>query len=216
MRHAIGFDVPNGERRLAEGERTDEQLLLAYRDRGDRDAFAALVHRFEREIYSYLRRYLGDASLAEDAFQATFFQVHLKCDTFQADRKVRPWLYTIATHQAIDAQRRNRRHRSVSLDRRAESADDEHEVGALLDLLESREADPTRGAEGVELGEWIRDAIASLPAPLRAAITLVYYQGLKYREAAEVLKVPVGTIKSRLHAALIKLNSAWNERAGVT
>ena len=79
--------------------------------------FAELVRRYERELYSYLRRYLGDAEMAEDAFQAAFLQVHLKCQQFEAGRSVRPWLYTIATNQAIDAQRRSRRHRMVSLDR---------------------------------------------------------------------------------------------------
>ena len=77
-----------------------------------------LVHRYERELYSYLRRYLGDAAMAEDAFQGTFLQIHLKCGQFEPGRKFRPWLYTIATNQAIDAQRRNKRHRMVSLDRR--------------------------------------------------------------------------------------------------
>src|SRR5262245_27931196 len=94
-------------------EWTDEQLVSAYRDRGDRAAFDLLVHRYERELYSYLRRFLGDAAAAEDAFQATFLQVHLKCDQFESDRKVRPWLYTIATNQAIDLQRRGKRHKMV-------------------------------------------------------------------------------------------------------
>src|SRR6187200_1836026 len=104
---------------------SDEALLLAYRDHADRLAFSELVRRYERELYSYLRRYLGDAAAAEDAFQATFLQVHLKCDKFEPDRKVRPWLYTIATNQAIDLQRRGKRHRLVSLDRRDASADDD-------------------------------------------------------------------------------------------
>src|SRR5271168_1722475 len=96
---------------------TDEQLLAEYRQQGDRQAFAQLVHRYERELFSYLRRYLGDAEMAEDAFQATFLQVHRKCDQFEEGRRFRPWLYTIATNQAIDAQRRNKRHRNLSLDR---------------------------------------------------------------------------------------------------
>jgi RNA polymerase sigma-70 factor, ECF subfamily len=93
---------------------SDEELLNQYRKTGVRHAFDELVHRYERELFSYLRRYLGDATLAEDAFQAAFFQVHLKCEQFEEGRKVRPWLYTIATNQAIDAQRRNKRHRLVS------------------------------------------------------------------------------------------------------
>src|ERR1700682_1962457 len=117
---------------------SDEELLASHRSHADRLAFSELVRRYERELYSYLRRYLGDASMAEDAFQATFLQVHLKCDQFEEGRKFRPWLYTVATNQAIDAQRRNKRHRSISLDRntRPESSDD---LGSLMDLLVSRE-----------------------------------------------------------------------------
>ena len=90
---------------------SDEELLLEYRSMGDRRAFDELVHRYERELYNYLRQYLGDAQMAEDTFQTTFLQVHLKCDRFEEGRKLKPWLYTVATNQAIDAQRRNRRHR---------------------------------------------------------------------------------------------------------
>jgi RNA polymerase sigma-70 factor (ECF subfamily) len=187
-------------------DKTDEQLVAVYRDRGDRGAFDELVRRYERELYSYLRRFLGDAEAAEDAFQATFLQVHLKCDQFEPGRKVRPWLYTIATNQAIDLQRRTKRHRMVSLDRRDASADDD--AGTLGNLLESREAAPTIRIEDDERHRWVRGAVADLPEALRAAVNLVIYQGLKYSEAADVLKVPVGTVKSRVHTAVQKLNEA--------
>ena len=187
---------------------SDEELLSAYRDSQDRLAFAELVHRYERELYSYLRRYLGDAPLAEDTFQATFLQVHLKCDQFEEGRKFRPWLYTIATNQAIDAQRRNKRHKSVSLDRntRPEGSDD---VGTLMDLLTSKEPAPESRIEATQQREWVQSAVEQLAEPLRDAVRLVYYQGLKYREAADILDIPVGTVKSRLHSAILKLNQAW-------
>ncbi len=199
-------EVPNETR----GElRTDEALLVQYRHHADRRAFEELVHRYERELYSYLRRYLGDEGMAEDAFQATFLQVHLKAGQFEEDRKFRPWLYTIATHQAIDAQRRTKRHRLVSLDRRT-SSEDEESVGALMDLLQTKGAGPVAQLEASERGRWVRRAVEALPEPLQAAVNLIYYQGLKYREAADVLDVPVGTVKSRLHTAVTKLNEAWH------
>jgi len=192
----------------AVSDRTDEALLLSYRDNGNRQAFTELVHRYERELYSYLRRYLGNAAMAEDAFQSCFLQVHLKCHQFEADRKVRPWLYTIATHQAIDSQRRNKRHRMISLDRK--STVEQDDLGSLMELLVSSEPEPTSRIETEERRRWIEQAVAELPDALRSAVTLIYYQGLKYREAAEALKVPVGTVKSRLHTAVLKLNEAWN------
>jgi RNA polymerase sigma-70 factor (ECF subfamily) len=186
---------------------SDEQLLLGYRDRGDRELFAQLVRRYEHELYNYLYRYMGNAEMAEDAFQATFLQVHLKCEQFEPDRKFRPWLYAIATNKAIDAQRRNRRHRLASLDQIVGRQDEEQ--GRLLDLLSSHEPGPVEVVEGDESQQWIRKEIATLPDHLRSVIGLVYFQGLKYREAAEALSIPVGTVKSRLHAAVLKLNEAW-------
>jgi RNA polymerase sigma-70 factor, ECF subfamily len=188
---------------------TDEELLLGYRESGDPDLFSQLVHRYERELFSYLRRYLGDAEMAEDAFQAAFLQVHLKCQQFEPGRTVRPWLYTIATNQAIDAQRRSRRHRMVSLDRSA-GADGE-DVGKLLDLLTSRELAPTAQLNADERRNWLHQAVEQLPHGLRDVIELVYFQDLKYREAAESLNIPVGTVKSRMHAAVAKLTEAWNQ-----
>jgi len=188
--------------------KTDEELLLHYRQTADTAAFDALVHRFERELYSYLRRYLGDEAMAEDAFQSTFLQMHLKCHQFEEGRKVRPWLYTIATNQAIDAQRRNKRHRMVSLDRRSGTSESD-DLGSLIDLLESKEEGASTHLETDERRDWIRAAVANLPDQLRATLDLVYYQGLKYREAADILDIPVGTVKSRLHAAILKLNEAW-------
>src|SRR5882672_2261046 len=183
---------------------TDEELLEAYRKDGDEDLFSELVKRYERELYSYLRRYLGDAELAEDAFQAAFLQVHLKCQQYEPGRAVRPWLYTIATNQAIDAQRRSRRHRMVSLDRTGPKEGED--VGRLLDLLTSKEPTPTAQLGAAERARWLHDAVDELPEPLQDVIRLVCFQELKYREAAEALEIPVGTVKSRMHAAVAKLN----------
>jgi len=186
---------------------TDETLLSAYRTQGDRQAFEELVRRYEKELYTYLRHYLGSAEMAEDVFQQTFLQIHLKCDQFEPGRKVRPWLYTVATNQAIDCQRRNRRHRAVSLDRRP-SDDPEDDAGGLSQLLDSPEPGPVEQSESAERYVKLRRAIEELPEQTRQVVMLVYFQGLKYREAAEVLSIPVGTVKSRLHAAIQKLNDA--------
>jgi len=193
-----------------DSSQTDEELLLRYRETGQADLFSELVHRYERELFSYLRRYLGDAEMAEDAFQAAFLQVHLKCQQYEPGRAFRPWLYTIATNQAIDSQRRNRRHRMVSLDRTGGSEEAE-QSGKLVDLLVSLDADPSAGASTQERREWVQQAVDDLPEPMRQVVQLVYYQGLKYREAADVLEIPVGTVKSRLHTAIMKLSEIWNQ-----
>jgi RNA polymerase sigma-70 factor, ECF subfamily len=194
---------------------SDEELLAKYQsaDEFSRDeqatVFSELVARYERELYNYLRRYLGDGVLAEDVFQTTFLQVHLKCDQFESGRKFRPWLYTIATNQAIDAQRRNRRHRRLSLDV-AHSASGE-EIGTLMEVVATQEAGPSDAVDSGEQAEWIRNEVATLPEALQSAVNLVYFRGMKYRDAAKIMSVPVGTVKSRLHAAIKRLGQSWRD-----
>lgn len=186
---------------------SDEKLLLSYRSKPDGGVFEELVHRYEKELYGYLRHYLGDAEMAEDVFQQTFLQVHLKCGHFEPGRKLRPWLYTVATNQAIDYQRRNRRHRMGSLDRIPKNNAEEG-AGALVELLGGPEGGPADDAESAEQYDALRRAVDALPELSRQVVTLVYFQGLKYREAAQILAIPVGTVKSRLHAAMIKLTES--------
>ena len=188
-------------------ERSDEQLLSAYRDGGESEAFETLVKRYERELYSYLRRYVGSEAVAEDVFQQTFLQVHLKCDQFEEGRRFRPWVYTIATNQAIDYQRRNKRHRMASLNQGRRGSEDDG--GTLSETLVSANIEPSAQFEANEQHEAVRKAVAELPEQYQQVVLLVYFQGMKYREAAEVLGIPVGTVKSRLHSAITKLSDEW-------
>jgi RNA polymerase sigma-70 factor (ECF subfamily) len=187
---------------------SDEELLGRY-CRGQTEAFGVLLRRYERELYGYLRRYLGDGSLAEDVFQNTFLQLYLKSSQYEAGRPVRPWLYTIATHQAIDALRRNGRHQAVSLESGLEPSD--VEAGGLLEMLENRSPGPLEQAVSAERRARVRASVDRLPDFLRQVLILAYYQGLKYREIADILDIPVGTVKSRLHAALVRLQENWSE-----
>jgi RNA polymerase sigma-70 factor (ECF subfamily) len=182
--------------------------LLARFRRGQREAFGVLVRRYERELYGYLRRYLGDGNLADDVFQNTFLQLYTKIGTYEPGRPVRPWLYTIATHQAIDALRRNGRHQALSLDQCRDEADG-GDLQGLTAALESPTPGPLDLAQGEERRQHVRAAVDRLPDFLRQVVLLAYYQGLKYREVADILGIPVGTVKSRLHAALQKLQESW-------
>lgn len=188
---------------------SDEELLNRLRN-GKRDGFGVLVRRYEREMYGYLRRYLGDADLADDVFQATFLQVYLKIDQYEPDRPARPWLYTIATHQAIDALRKVGRQAMVSLEQ-ATSEGNDGEVRSLVDMLEAREIGPVEQSQLAERRQLVRLCVDKLPDFLRQVVVLAYYQGLKYREVADIMDIPVGTVKSRLHTALLKLQEAWSE-----
>jgi RNA polymerase sigma-70 factor (ECF subfamily) len=186
---------------------SDEELMQLLR-RGQAEAFGLLVRRYERELFGYLRRYIGDDSVAEDVFQNTFLQVHLKRGQYETGRPVKPWLYTIATHQAIDAMRRNGRHQTLRLEEPAAGQGDGDLVG-LLDLVECRSPGPVEAVSARERQARIRSTVDALPDLLRQVLILAYYQGMKYREIADQLGIPVGTVKSRLHAALVKLQESW-------
>jgi len=186
---------------------SDEELLVRYRDSGDSAAFETLVHRFETPVRSFLTRYLRNASLAEDVYQATMFRVHEKCKLFAESRKLRPWIYKIATNQAIDTLRRESRHQAASLDDMRWV--DDANLGRLLDLLQSSAPTPLEHASDHERAEWTRRAVNVLPDHQRIVMLLIFFHGLKYREVAEVLHLREGTVKSRVHKALLALRQAW-------
>jgi RNA polymerase sigma-70 factor, ECF subfamily len=189
-------------------ERRDEQLVCQYAATGDRLAFEELVRRYERPIYRYLRGYLHDAQLAEDASQATFLQLHLKSAQFQPDRRFRPWLYTIANNTATDLLRRNRRHRNASLDPDTAELCSGDARQLFSNLPDARAADPSKHMESIEDYQEARHALERLPTKLREVLELVAYDGLKYGEAADALGIPLGTVKSRMNKALRTMRAA--------
>lgn len=211
---AIGIGAPvteafsdlNHSEPLRPAERTDEELIARYRDVKSIEDFNELVRRYHRDLYRYLARYLGDPTLADDVLQNTFLQVHAKCHLFREGRPARPWLYAIATHQAIDALREAGRRTTISLDR-AVSPGEELAPGTLVEMLVGNELGPHEGLEQDERQQWVRDSVARLPESLRQVLILAYYQNLRYQEIAEVLGIPLGTVKSRLHIALVRLKA---------
>src|SRR5262249_49176492 len=138
----------------------------------------------------------------------TFLQLYTKINQYEAGRPVRPWLYAIATNQAIDALRRQGRRQTVRLNPDAEHADGD--LPHLLTLLESPGPGPLEALQGEERKELIRASVDKLPDFLKGVVILAYYQGLKYKDIADVLAIPVGTVKSRLHTALCRLHEAWS------
>jgi RNA polymerase sigma-70 factor (ECF subfamily) len=188
----------------------DEDLLTRLRA-GERDVLGLLIRRYERELYGYLRRYLGDDDLAADVFQTTFVAVYTKIAQYEPGRPGRPWLYAIATNQAIDALRRKARRAERTVDPVAPAGGDGADDGRpLFDLLAAKDADPADLAETAETRRRVREAVDALPDLLRQVVVLAYFQGLKYQEVADALDIPVGTVKSRLHAAVAKLAAAWD------
>lgn len=187
-------------------EPTDEEVVAQYlASRSEKD-FELLVKRYERELYTFLRRFLGDTQQAEDVFQSTFLSVHLRIDQFESGRRFRPWLYAIASNKAIDFMRRNRRHQLVSLDSKISSATSDD---SILQQLSGDEQTPDTLASQNETRDQVRAAVGELNDSTQQLIQLAFYQGLKYSDIAEILEIPLGTVKSRVFTAIRKLNQIW-------
>ncbi len=185
---------------------TDEQLVDKYLHEQRPEHFEALMRRYERELFTFLRRFLGSVQHAEDVFQGTFLSVHLRISQFEPGKRFRPWLYAIASNKAIDFMRRNKRHQATSLDGVSKQNDADE---ALAGRIPSREATPEEIALRSETNSRVRLAVSQLNEQTQQLIQLAFYQSLKYADIAEILDIPVGTVKSRVFTAMRKLNEIW-------
>ena len=188
---------------------TDEQLLASYVG-GDQPAFAELVRRYQPEVFAFLLRFVGDASAAEDLFQETFVQVHRNARTFDPERRFRPWLFTIAANRARDYLRSSGRRTAQSLDN-VTGADDQT---TYLDLMESDVAPPPAELAAAEDVALVQHVLAGMPPLYREVLLLSYFNRFSYKQMAEMLGVPLGTVKSRLHAAVAAFAKAFKARQG--
>jgi len=187
-------------------ELSDEQILESYLKDRRPEHFEVLMRRYERELYTFLRRFLGNAQHAEDVFQGTFLSVHLRIDQFEPGKRFRPWLYAIASNKAIDFMRRNKRHQMASLDCTVQHTDSDE---SMVSRLSSQGLSPDELAIRSETSAKVREAVGQLSESTQQLIQLAFYQGLKYADIAEILNIPVGTVKSRVFTAMRKLNEIW-------
>ena len=189
---------------------SDERLFSQYCD-GVGELLEVLITRYRQPLYGFLAKFLGDASLADDVFQETFLQVHLSRHTFQQGRRFKPWLFTVAANKARDAMRSRKRHRTVSIDASL-SADQSEGSGRFVDLIASAEPTPSDKFSQVEAAQLVREVIQTMPDHLREVLLLAYFQHMPYKDIAEIVAVPLGTVKSRLHTALASFAKLWERR----
>ena len=187
---------------------SDESLFGQY-CAGATELLEVLINRYRQELYAFLARFLGDQALAHDVFQETFLQVHLSKHTFQQGRKFRPWLFAVAANKARDAMRVRGRHRTVSLDASLGSEQSES-TGSFVELLASDELAPVAKLSKAEAAQAVRRVIAEMPDHLREVLLLAYFQQLPYKDIAEIVGIPLGTVKSRLHSSLARFATLWS------
>lgn len=160
---------------------------------GNTAAFGELVHRYQHRLYGSLMHVTGSADHAADAVQDAFVQAFQQLSTFRGASHFYSWLFRIAFNAAVSAQRKRRR-LTTSLN----GTDDDHEA-AVADHHENTM--PSALMEIRERQQQVRDALAELHDDYRNALVLKELEGLRYEEIADLLKVPVGTIRSRIHRA---------------
>jgi RNA polymerase sigma-70 factor (ECF subfamily) len=170
---------------------TTEEELIAQAQGGDRAAYGELIRRHRKGVVNVVYRMCGDAVLAEDAAQEAFIRAWEHLASYEPRSAFRNWLYRIATNQALDQLRRDR---------------------PSVDIETVPLRDPAHGPEGSlernERAETVRQAVLALPAASRATLILREYEGLSYREIADTLDIPIGTVMSRLNYARQRLRES--------
>lgn len=169
---------------------------------GDAAAFASIVERFLRPLASFFHRLGADASLAEDCAQDVFLKLYRTRAAYEPRARFSTYLFSIARHHWIDVVRhRAASPKTVSTDAPDAGGEEGDSLSKRLPSREEASGSPDRTA----LLEAVRDAVAALSAEHREVFALAQGEGLRYHEIAEILRIPVGTVKSRMHAAVASL-----------
>jgi RNA polymerase sigma-70 factor (ECF subfamily) len=170
----------------------DAELVARWQG-GDTQAFGVLVRRHEKRVFRLLMRMLGSREEAEDAAQEAFLSLHRHGHRFRREARFSTFVYRVAVNAALN-RRRNLgrvRARERELFQRQAAGDD----------LPSAPRDPEGAASGAQVQARVQEALLELPADLRMAVILFDIEGQSYRDIADVLGIPEGTVKSRIHRA---------------
>jgi RNA polymerase sigma-70 factor (ECF subfamily) len=178
---------------------SDEQAMERVRNGDDPGAFALLVRRWESPIRRLCARMIGDAHRAEDLAQEAFARLFARRKHYRPVARFSTFIRRIAVNLCYDELRRRKRRSECPLE------DGGGEAHAARDCLTASGGPPDAVAAEKEHAELVRAAVLRLPEHYRAVVVLRHYEGLKFREIAEVLEIPPGTVKSRMAEALCRL-----------
>ncbi|MHC5058052.1 MAG: RNA polymerase sigma factor [Planctomycetota bacterium] len=178
-------------------ERLKGRELMTLVREGSREAFVVIVRRHQKSLLNFFRRMGARSHEVEDMAQETFLRVFNYRDRYEPTGKFTNFLFVLARHVWADAGRRAQR--------RPET---------LSDTLDEGPDPDERGRARAEARVDVEAALAELSEKLRAVVVLSVYQGLEYSRIAEILEIPVGTVKSRMHLAMGRLREALDVKAG--
>ncbi len=178
--------------------RTDQEIVALARG-GEEAAYRELVRRYERPLFSLLYRMVRDRELAEDLAQETFVKALNAIESYRPEYKFSSWIFKIANNAAIDHLRR-RELDTLSLEG-SPHAETPEAIEATALQIGDRQESPLDEVEARELGGEIETAIAKLRPEYRSCILLRHVEGRAYEEIAEILGLPLGTVKTYIHRA---------------
>lgn len=182
--------------------------MLAYKS-GDARAFATLVQRHRQPVFNFILRYVGHRQRAEDVLQETWLKVVRSSSEWQPRARFTTWVYTIARNLCVDSARKESFRKTESLDAPMGPDDDGRALGETVP--DEGGAGPDRAAHNVRLRPILERALQSLPAEQREVFLLREYQGIGFKEIAEVTGVNENTVKSRMRYALEGLRKRLGE-----
>lgn len=181
---------------------TDQDVVQRARG-GEEAAYRELLHRYERPVFSLVYRMVRDRAQAEDVAQEAFVKALNALDTYRPEFKFSSWLFKIANNAAIDHLRR-RQLDTLSLDG-GPDATTPQEVEETRPIVAAKGETPLQEVEARELGSAIEQAIGKLRPEYRACIILRHIEDRPYEEIAEILDLPLGTVKTYIHRARAEL-----------
>jgi len=189
---------------------TDDLTLVKRVKTGDQRAFKLLVERYQRKIYAVALGMVKDKEEALDISQEAFVKVYRYLDHFKGDSSFYTWLYRITVNISIDALRKKQplRGEEVELDEALKMDTAEANIGALGSRLGTN---PQKSALRKELAEKIQQALETVPEKHRAILLLREVEGMSYEDLSRTLKIPKGTVMSRLFHARVKVQKILNE-----
>jgi RNA polymerase sigma-70 factor (ECF subfamily) len=182
--------------------------MLAVRD-GDARAFERIVERWLKPLVHFFHRLGADPSSAEDCAQEVFVKLYRSRATYEPKAKFSTYLFHVARHHWIDVVR----HRAVGPPVRSLDAPTGEDDAGMGEAVADRSARAVDAGEARELRTAIRAAVAALPSEQREVFALAQVEGLRYEEIGRILEIPLGTVKSRMHAAVRALRARLR-RAG--
>jgi RNA polymerase sigma-70 factor, ECF subfamily len=178
----------------------DEQVLIQEAVKGDLDSYNRLVLAYQDMVYNQAYRLLGDPEGAEDAAQEAFISAYNHLRTFRGG-SFKAWLLRITTNICYDELRRKKRRPTQPL----EPVDEDDEEIESPSWLADPAPSPEERLQQQEVSQAIQDCLEGLPLEFRAVVVLVDLQGLDYAEASQAIGKPLGTVKSRLARARLRL-----------